>query len=227
MLKTVTQSSNKKTGPIAVTYRAGAHHVFGTCPKTCALNPHGQHGAELLDADYLAALRRAVPRRGLAWTYSHFAPELLPVPAPGETVINSSADTVDQALAAVELGRPAVLAAPAGSQWPQVHQGVRFVQCPAELAETFTCAQCGAGSPLCARGRRDFVVVFTGHGQAARLVGQDQAGGCYGTGGPVAMQWRAARDKGAPDDAAELARFARSLPPGAMLRHHVLGDLGK
>ena len=28
------------------------------------------------------------------------------------------------------------------------------------------------------------------------------------------------------DDAAELLRFARSLPPGSLLRHHVVGDLG-
>ena len=46
MLKTVTQSANRKTGPIAVTYRAGAHNVFATCPATCALNPQGQHAAE-------------------------------------------------------------------------------------------------------------------------------------------------------------------------------------
>jgi hypothetical protein len=57
MLKTVKTSGNKKTGPIAVTYRAGGHNVFGTCPKTCALNPRGEQGAELVDADYLQALR--------------------------------------------------------------------------------------------------------------------------------------------------------------------------
>jgi len=101
MLKTVKHSGNKKTGPIAVTYRAGGHNVFSTCPKTCALNPQGQHAADLVDADYLAAVRQAVPRNGQAWTYSHFAAELLPVPAPGETVINASCDTMADALAAL------------------------------------------------------------------------------------------------------------------------------
>ena len=52
MLKTVKHSANKKTGPIAVTYRAGGHSVFGTCPKTCALNPQGDNAADLVDVDY-------------------------------------------------------------------------------------------------------------------------------------------------------------------------------
>jgi hypothetical protein len=175
----------------------------------------------------LAAVRHAVPPRGQAWTYSHFPAETLPAPAAGETVINASCDTIDQALAAVAIGRPAVVAAPAGTVWPYTAAGVRFVQCPAELSENFSCAQCGSGRPLCARGDRDFVVVFVAHGQAARLVGQDQAGGCYGTSGPVALAWHGTHKNGAPDDAAAVVRFARSLPPGSLLRHHVVGDLGR
>ena len=227
MLKTVTTSGNKKTGPIAVTYRAGTHHVFGTCPKTCALNPQGDHAADLIDAEYLAALRQAVPRNGQAWTYSHFPAELLPVPAAGETVINASCDTMADALAAVAIGRPAVVAAPAGTVWPCTRDGVRFVQCPAELAENFSCAQCGNGRPLCARGDRDFVVVFVAHGSGAALVGSDTPGGCYGNGGPVRLQWNATRKTGAADDSAAVVGFARSLPPGSLLRHHVVGDLGQ
>jgi len=226
MLKTVKTSGNKKTGPIAVTYRAGGHNVFGTCPKTCALNPQGDHAADLIDADYLQALRHAVPRNGQAWTYSHFPAELLPVPAPGETVINASCDTMADALAAVRAGRPAVVAATAGTVWPCTREGVRFVQCPAELSESFDCAQCGGGRPLCARGDRDYVVVFVAHGSGAALVGTDQAGGCYGNSGPVRLVWNATQKTGAADDGAELVRFARSLPPGSLLRHHVVGDLG-
>ena len=227
MLKTIRTSANRKTGPIAVTYRAGQHATLATCPKSCPLNPKGDQGADLVDQDYLAAVRQAVPPRGQAWTYSHFPAELLPVPAPGETVINASCDSIPQALAAVALGRPAVVAAPAGTVWPYTAAGVRFVQCPAELADDFSCAQCGGGRPLCARGDRDYVIVFVAHGQAARLVGQDQAGGCYGTGGPVALAWHGTRKAGAPDDSAAVVRFARSLPPGSLLRHHVVGDLGR
>jgi hypothetical protein len=227
MLKTVKHSGNKKTGPIAVTYRAGGHNVFGTCPKTCALNPHGEHAADLIDADYLQALRHAVPRKGQAWTYSHFPAELLPAPAPGETVINASCDTIPQALAAVAAGRPAVVAAPSGTVWPYTLDGVRFVQCPAELAENFSCAQCGNGRPLCARGDRNYVIVFVAHGSGARLVGDDAPGGCYGNGGPVRLAWESTKKTGAQDDGAALAAFARSLPPGSLLRHHIVGDLGQ
>lgn len=226
MLKTVRQSANKKTGPIAVTYRAGGHNVFGTCPKTCALNPQGDHAADLIDADYLAALRQAVPRGGQAWTYSHFPAALLPAPAPGETVINASCDTMAEAVAAVRLGRPAVVAAPAGTVWPHVRDGVLFAQCPAELSADFDCARCGNGRPLCARGDRDYVIVFVAHGSGAALVGSDQAGGCYGNGGPVRLAWEKTRTGGNQADAAALVDFARSLPPGSYLRHHVVGDLG-
>ena len=226
MLKTVKNSANKKTGPIAVTYRAGGHNVFGTCPKTCALNPQGDHAADLIDADYLAALRQAVPRGGQAWTYSHFPAELLPVPAPGETVINASCDTIPQALAAVAIGRPAVVAAPVGTVWPYTVEGVRFAQCPAELAENFSCDQCGNGRPLCARGDRDYVIVFVGHGSGAALVGADAPGGCYGNGGPVRLAWEKTKAGGRQDDPAALVGFARSLPPGSLLRHHIVGDMG-
>jgi hypothetical protein len=227
MLKTIRISANRKTGPIAVTYRAGEHNVFGTCPKTCALNPQGDHAADLVDADYLQAVRQAVPRGGQAWTYSHFSPDVLPMPAPGETVINASCDTIDQALAAVAIGRPAVVAAPTGTTWPYTAaNGVRFVQCPAELADNFSCAQCGNGRPLCARGDRDYVVVFVAHGQGARLVGTDVPGGCYGNGGPVRLAWEKTKTGGLVDDAAASVAFARSLPPGSLLRHHIVGDLG-
>lgn len=228
MLKTVAVSSNRKTGPIAVTYRSGAHETYGTCPKSCALHPKSETGAALIDSDYLAALLDAVPLRGLAWTYSHFAAKLLPVAKLGQTVINASCDTVADAVSAVAAGRPAVLAAPADTaeSWPALIDGVRFHRCPAELAESFTCAQCGNGSPLCARPDRREVVVFVAHGSGKKKVGTGQ-GGCYAAGGPTAIQWHGTRKSGAANDAQELRRFARSLPPGSMLRHHVAGDIGR
>jgi len=227
MLKTVINSGNKKTGPIAVTYRAGVHNVFGTCPSTCALNPQGEHAAALIDNDYLQALRFAVPRRGHAWTYSHFPAELLPAPAPGETVINASCDTIPQALDAMAAGRPAVVAAPAGTMWPHTVGGVKFVQCPAELSDNFTCDQCGGGRPLCARGDRDYVIVFVAHGSGAAMVGQDQPGGCYGNAGPVRLAWENTKKAGHVNDGAALLEFSRKLPPGYLLRHHIVGDIGK
>ncbi len=227
MLKTVRISSNKKTGAIAVTYRSGAHNTFGTCPKTCALNPKSEHGAENIDAEYLAALIDAVPRGGKAWTYSHFAAESLPLPARGKTVINASCDIASDAVRAVSFGRPAVYAAPLGTQWPQRIAGVNFVRCPAELSEAFTCQQCGNGSPLCARPNRDYVIVFVAHGTGKKRVGTDDAGGCYAANGNAAIQWHATRKTGAANDADALRAFAASLPAGSFLRHHVAGDIGR
>jgi hypothetical protein len=228
MLKTVAISSNRKTGPIAVTYRSGQHETYSTCPKTCSLHPKSETGADMLDPDYLAALLDAVPRGGTAWTYSHFAHWLLPIAKKGQTVINASCDTVADAVAAVAAGRPAVLAAPkdTAGNWPQVIDGVRFHRCPAELSESFTCAQCGNGSPLCARADRRDVVVFVAHGTGAKKVGTGK-GGCYAASGPTAIQWHGVKKQTPADDAAALKAFARSLPHGSMLRHHVAGDIGR
>jgi hypothetical protein len=229
MIKTVPVSSNRKTGPIAVTYRSGQHETYSTCPKTCKLHPKSDTGAEAVDFEYLAALLDAVPRGGTAWTYSHFAHWMIPIAKPGQTVINASCDTVADAVAAVQAGRPAVLAAPkdTADQWPQVVDGVRFHRCPAELSESFTCAQCGNGSPLCARADRRDVVVFVAHGSGAKKVGSADGGGCYAASGPTAIQWHGVKKAAPMDDGAALKKFARSLPPGSMLRHHVAGDIGR
>lgn len=228
MLRTVPVTANRKTGPIAVTYRSGTHETYGTCPKSCALHPKNETGADSIDAEYLAAVLDAVPPRGQAWTYSHFPAERLPVAAPGQTVINASCDTVAEAVAAIAAGRPAVLAAPSDTveSWPRTVEGVRFYRCPAELSDSFTCAQCGGGTPLCARADRRDVVVFVAHGTGAKKVGTGR-GGCYAASGPTAIQWHGTRTKGAANDAQELRRFARSLPPGSLLRHHVAGDVGR
>ena len=229
MLKTVAVTANRKTGPIAVTYRSGTHETYGTCPTTCKLHPKSETGTNLIDADYLAAVENAVPRNGQAWIYSHFAAEALPTPKPGKTVFNVSCDTMAEAVRAVELGRPAVYAAPKSEAdiFPLVHRGVRFAQCPADLSDTFTCDQCGGGKPLCARGDRDYVVVFVAHGSGAKKVGSEEGGGCYAASGPTAIAWHGTRKSGAANDAETLTRFARSLPPGSLLRHHIAGDIGR
>jgi hypothetical protein len=140
-LKTVRESSNSKTGPIAVTYRAGCASTYGTCPSSCRLHPSADQGAQEIDQEYMAALLDAVPAGGQAWTYSHFAPELLPKPAPGKTVINVSADTPDQAVHAWGLGLPVTVTAPVGANLarPVVYKGVRFVQCPEQSGHVASC----------------------------------------------------------------------------------------
>jgi hypothetical protein len=228
MLKTVKISANSKTGPIAVTYRSGEHETYGTCPTSCSLHPKSETGTSQIDSEYLQAVFDSVPRGGQAWTYSHFAAEALPLPQPNKTVINASCDTTAEAVRAVELGRPAVYAAPLESadQWPQKIHNVTFARCPAELADNFSCQQCGGGRPLCARGARDFVVVFVAHGTGKKKVGKDEDGGCYAASGPVAIQWHNTRKNGAKNDAVALREFVRTLPHGSFLRHHIAGDCG-
>jgi hypothetical protein len=227
MIKTIRVSSNSKTGPIATTYRSGVHDIYGTCPRSCALHPKNESGTAVVDRDYLQAVADAVPRNGQAWTYSHFPAEALPTPAPGKTVFNASCDSKAEALRTVELGRPAVYAAPKSEEalFPLIYGGVQFVRCPAELSESFTCAQCGGGRPLCARGDRDYVVVFVAHGSQAKKVGTGE-GGCYAANGHTAIAWHGTRKNGHANDAEAVRDFARSLPPGSLLRHHVAGDIG-
>lgn len=229
MLKTVAVSGNSKTGPIAVTYRAGSCSTYGTCPKSCGLHPAADQGAARIDKAYLAALLDAVPPGGQAWTYSHFAPELLPKPQQGKTVINASCDTPDQAVHAWGLGLPVTVTAPQGADLarPVTYKGVRFVQCPEQSGHVESCAKCGNGRPLCARAERDYIIVFSAHGQGARKVATEERGGCYAAGGHVAIQWHKTRTAGAANDAELLRTFAQSLAPGSLLRHHVAGDIGR
>ena len=230
MLKLVEKSSNRKTGPIAVTYRSGSKHAYGTCPRSCSMNSCSDKSAAAIDRDYLKALRAAVPIGGLAWTYSHFSAAQLPKHAPGETVINLSFEDPIAAAAATIDGRAAVLTVGQNQSWPREHASVRFVRCPAETSEAVQCKNCGNGRPLCARPigpDRAFVVVFTAHSPQARLVGTADPGGCYGHTGPVRLQWEAAKlNKANMSDGAQLIRFARSLAPGSMIRHHIAGDIG-
>jgi len=228
MLKTIAVSSNAKTGPIATTYRAGNTETFGTCPNSCPLKPEGRKGTPVVDDEYLAALKRAVPRNGQAWTYTHFNsyPTRYAWKA-GETVINASFDDVESAARASKKC-PAVYAAPVNdTAWPRHEQGVQFVRCPAETRDGVTCASCGNGRPLCARGDRDYVVVFVAHGTQKKRVGSNEKGGCYAGQGRVYMAWNKTRDQeSARSDADAVLDFAASLPPGYLLRHHVAGDLG-
>jgi len=225
MLKTVNVSSNKKTGPIAVTYRSGERSCFGTCPGSCSLNPEKESGASEIDSDYFAALRKAVPRNGQAFTYTHFDFRKIPHWVPGETVINYSADTLGDALKAHAAGKPTVLTAPIGMDYPRKVKNAKIVTCPAELRSEVQCANCGNGRPLCARADRDYIVLFHAHGASAKRVGTG-TGGCYGAGGHVRLQWNKTMQQAPSNDGATLRKWARSLPPGSIIRHHVVGDIG-
>jgi hypothetical protein len=150
-LKLVNLSSNRKTGAIATTYRAGAS-MYSTCPASCSLNPDADNSSNKIDKEYLNALINAVPKRGKAWTYTHFDYKNIPSNQDNKTVINYSADTVVQALNSFHNGHQTTYTAPATmSDKVDIINGVKFVKCPAEDNKKITCQNCGSGEPLCAR----------------------------------------------------------------------------
>ena len=229
MLKVVSKSSNAKLGKIAATYRSGNNDMYGTCPSTCPLKPStGSQGSDRVNAEYLAALIDAVPEEGVSWTYSHFDRAQLPKPQIGKTCINVSEDTIEEAIASIKSGYPTVVAVPAGrNEKVEKIDGVRFVRCPAEYRDETTCANCGGLEPLCARPFRDFVIKFTAHGTQAKKVGKAELGGCYGSSGPVAIHWKkTSTAEQFVSDAQKLTEWVKTLPKDAMIRHHVVGDVG-
>ena len=208
--------------------------MFGTCPSTCALNPKPYQSTEVIDQEYFKALLGAVPKRGQAYTYTHFAPKLWAAKwhkhrksYARTTVMNASCDTHLEVEAALKLGVPAVIALPP-DQVSKVFRvnGTRYVQCPATYRD-LTCEDCGGGKPLCAREERDYVVVFPAHGASKAKVGQDTQGGCYAAGGNVALHWRRiSKQEETETDSQRLSRFVAGLKPRSIVRHHVAGDIG-
>ena len=236
MLNTVETSEAKKTAGIAVTYRAGGGDMFATCPDSCALKPV-ETGTVEVDREYERAVRRAVPTKGIAFLFTHFPPEQWGeqnTGAPGQTVFNFSADTLADAARHIKTGAASVAVVPA-DYWNErtsakVTQadGVKMVRCPNETTGV-DCAGCGNGTPLCARPDRGFGIVFTAHGASKRKAGDnDTAGGCYAGGGNVALHWRhlSEREETTETDSDHVRRFASSLAPRAILRHHIAGDIG-
>jgi len=236
MINTVENSRAKKTAGLAVTYRAAGGDMYGTCPDTCPLKPAATATHDI-DRDYESAVRRAVPRKGLAFLFTHFDPAQWAEQNTGarnQTVFNFSADTLADAARHVKNGAASVAVVPAdywsgrGSAKATESDGVKMVRCPNETTG-IDCANCGNGAPLCARPSRAFGIVFTAHGASKRKAGDNEtAGGCYAGGGHVALHWRhlSERDETTESDAEQVARFAAGLSPCSVLRHHIAGDIG-
>jgi hypothetical protein len=235
MLKTITISSNKKLGGCAATYRAGTDSVFSTCPSSCILKPANESGSTNIDHTYLDTVVKAVPINGSAWTYTHFPKEQIPITTENQTCINISTDSIPEAIESLQSGHPTVVVLGSNKEEKvDIHEGVRFIRCPAEYSDV-TCNSCGGDIPLCARPKRSYVIKFTAHGSQAKTINIRQAdttlngsaGGCYGNGGPVRLQWEKTKTgEQTKSDAEVLTEFVAGLPEGSKLRHHVVGDLG-
>jgi hypothetical protein len=234
MLNCTANSQAKKTAGIAQTYRAGENEIYATCPDTCVLKPY-ETGTTEIDREYESAVRRAVPRRGVSFLFTHFKPELWAEKnEPGKTVFNFSAQTLGESALYVKKGIASVAVVPASfwndrkSKKVTTVNGVKMVRCPDETTK-IGCARCGNGVPLCARMDRPFGIVFTAHGASKRKAGDNaERGGCYAGGGNVGYHWRnlSKRDQ-TESDSAKITKFVKSLIPGSIFRPHVAGDLGR
>ena len=235
MLNCTATSQAKKTAGIAVAYRAGAGEMFGTCPDSCALKPK-QTGTKTIDREYERAVRRAVPRRGQSFLFTHFKPGTWAEKnREGFCVFNYSADKIKLAAQYVKKKIATVTVVPVNF-WDDKKKktgikidGVQFVRCPNETNQNIGCSKCGNGTPLCARHDRSFGIIFTAHGASKKKAGDaNQAGGCYAAGGNVAIHWRNLSKKEQRESDAEIiTRFASGLAPGSIFRPHIAGDLGR
>ena len=229
MLKTVEISRAKKTKGIAVTYRAGSGEKYATCPSDCKMNCSGKGAAEI-DWEYFDALLDAVPLKGVSFTYTHFHwNQWFRNHWEGKTVVNYSTEYLENANIAADYV-PTVVVVPEtfwhGRKTAAPH-GKTIVRCPAEYRD-ISCAQCGNGDPLCARRDRNFIIGFTAHGPSKKKAADlETRGGCYADAGNCRIWWNeTANGEQEETDAEKITRFAKSLPPRSIIRHHVAGDIG-
>lgn len=233
MLKTVLKSLANKTTGLAVTYRAGTDNIFGTCPVTCPLNPTDTQITNTIDIKYLNALLRAKPKRGKSFTYTHFSIEdiqnkllihLIKYDT-NTTTINRSTDTLEQAVSIYnkEIPTTVTLADTHNKKKSFKYKGVQFVRCIAEYNKKFSCINC----QWCSVKNRTFVVVFYAHGSKKKLVGTDTKGGCYGANGHVRLHWENTKNTKTNNEIETLNNFTNTLPSGTILRHHIVGDIGR
>ena len=231
MLKTTLNSRANKTKGLAVTYRSGSENKFGTCPKDCELNPSGC-GSNTIDEKYLNALLNCNPKKGESFTFTHFSPLFWKHKMSDKTTtINWSTKTVKQAIQAIKDKIPSVLVVDDKffkNGKNRKFDNVLFVRCPSEYNKNLGCLQCGSGKPLCARQDREYVIGFTSHGVFKKDASDpNKKGGCYGNGGNVNIHWQKMPNQIQPEsDAEKLKNFKKELPHNAIIRHHVVGDLG-
>ena len=135
------------------------------------------HVAGVIQQELLQGLAAATRHLKAAWTYTHHlrTPEnLATIKASNDAgfTVNLSTEVKSEAAAFTKQGFPVVCIVPADAPANFEVDGVQFRQCPATFDGSPTqCKTCGGGTPLCARGDRQFVITFPVHGgRAAKAV---------------------------------------------------------
>ena len=229
MLKVVRSSSARGLGGIAATYRAAQDNIWGTCPSTCQLNECPNQSTQEIDKNYLELLLQACPKKGVAWTYTHFDWKLIPRDG-GPVVLNFSADDLETAKEAHANKFPTTVALPDTEPLKSFRSsGIQVVRCPKQYNKHINCSNCGGDVPLCARPDRNYIISFYAHGSKKKMVGTDKQGGCYaGAAYHTLLSWNAtSKRKGNVIDDDQVKDWACGLCPRTMLRHHIAGDIGK
>jgi len=128
------------------------------------------HEAGRIRADLLRKLADATRHLSAAWTYTHHLRTTANLAAIRSAlrrgfVVNLSTEVRAEAARYAKRGYPVVCVVPEDAPAHFTYRGVQFRQCPATFDGSPTqCVTCGGGTPLCARGDRDFVITFPAHG---------------------------------------------------------------
>lgn len=130
---------------------------------------------ELIHYDDAMALCTAAGHRRIAWGYTHYVRTVRNLSVVSGinnytgTCINASADSLEQAASLHDVGHPTtVVLKDVPKERSFSYASVRFVVCPVDSGKTASCASCGAGEPLCAKKRRDYVIAFLPKGKLKR-----------------------------------------------------------
>jgi hypothetical protein len=236
MLRVIKTSQANKTAGIAVTYRAGSRHRFGTCLANCSLNNEPSYSTNKIDFNYLYTLLKAVPKKGLSFTYTHFELENLKefkkktsfyydlVFNNKTTTINRSADNLKQAIKIFKTGLSTVVTLPSiNIKKHFTYRNIKFVRCLAEYNKNINCSNC----LLCTKKNRNYVIVFYAHGNKKGLINKGLKGGCYADNFRTQKVWNDTINDNNKNDISILKRFIKSLPYYYTIRHHIAGDIGK
>ena len=132
------------------------------------------HQGGEIRSDLLQKLAAATRHLKAAWTYTHHLrskPNLRAIKMATNMgfTINLSTEVKSEAASFAKKGYPVVCVVPEDAPAKFEVDGVVFRQCPATFNGSPTqCKTCGGGTPLCARGDREFVVTFPVHGGHAK-----------------------------------------------------------